>query len=232
VTSAADLNALMEKTLGKRLGAAAEGQASVIARRLTQLEVVLPDSHPSYDAVEALSLEVRSLRQAAMEGRLTGEAFDARTQDVSDRLQAIAKKAPEVAGLLNLGDDMLDRLATSRATDLLTAGQSAAARGAGGPVPADLEAQGYKLVANRPPAAVSPTERGVTRGRLKPRMITAGDAPEWARNDPGTVESASRDSSRAGKPSGPGPAARPWRLGPQRSRERIPPARKARDPGG
>lgn len=152
-----------------------------LARRLAQLEIIVPDYHPSYDAIEALSLEVRSLQQAAAEGRLSGDALNARVQSVSDRLQAIANEAPPVAKLLNLDGHMLDRLAISRAEHLRAAAQEEA----GGPgIVQDLDPEFYSFAQNRPPAMVSPTRRGVTRGSLKRRMIAAGMAPDWAHGDP------------------------------------------------
>ena len=152
-----------------------------LVRRLAQLEIIVPEYHPSYDAIEALSLEVSSLQQAAAEGRLSGDALDARVQSVSDRLQAIANEAPPVAKLLNLDGHMLDKLAILRAEHLRAAAQ---AEGAGPGVKVDLDPEFYSFVENRPPVIVSPTRRGVTRGRLKQRMIAAGMAPGWAHGDP------------------------------------------------
>jgi hypothetical protein len=152
-----------------------------LVRRLAQLEIIVPEYHPSYDAIETLSLEVRSLQQAAAEGHLSGDALDARVRSVSDRLQAIAKEASPVAKLLNLNGEMLDKLAIARARELHAAAQAEAA---GPGIMEDLDPEFYAFATNRPPARVSPTRRGVTRGRLKPRMIAAGMAPDWAHGDP------------------------------------------------
>jgi hypothetical protein len=151
-----------------------------LALRLAQLEILVPGSRPSYDQLEALNLEVRAVQAAVSEGSLAGAALDARVRSVSERLGAIADGDPAVADLLNLDNATMERLTAARHVDPIEAGRTSESRGVPDDPAGHFGGEGFSTVGNRPPARVSPTQPGVTRGQLKARMKAAGMAPTWA----------------------------------------------------